>query len=320
MCQMFSWRLKGLIQEMKAFKEFRREDKAFWFFIRFISERLGYTNRKTSSINVYTFEQIDALCNKENIDVSVERINKAVLYCRMRADVINNIIRNNLMTAEEASEVFEELYNAGEYSSKLIMNKQSGEKKKVNYFTAIVTMIAEGVLSDGKDLDFDPDPRGLIYLLNNRKIIGGSSRRFDGAYPSIYSPRIVWEIKEYYYTSTFGSRIADSVYETQLDGYEFNEIYDRTGQKVHHVIFVDSYKVWWEMGKSYTCRLIDALNMGLVDDVIFGREVLTEWEPILKEFKDIGAESSSQYSFTNASQDWGMVAEPQAQYGENKDK
>ena len=100
MCQMFSWRLKGLIQEMKAFKEFRREDKAFWFFIRFISERLGYTNRKTSSINVYTFEQIDALCNKENIDVSVERINKAVLYCRMRADVINNIIRNNLMTAE----------------------------------------------------------------------------------------------------------------------------------------------------------------------------------------------------------------------------
>lgn len=35
------------------------------------------------------------------------------------------------------------------------------------------------------------------------------------------------------------------------------------------------------MGKSYTVRLIDALNMGLVDDVIFGREVLTEWENIL---------------------------------------
>ena len=26
---------------MKAFKEFRREDKSFWFFIRFISEKLG---------------------------------------------------------------------------------------------------------------------------------------------------------------------------------------------------------------------------------------------------------------------------------------
>lgn len=270
---------------MKAFKEFQREDKAFWFFVRFISERLGYTDRIARTVNVFTFKQIDELCNKENIDVSVERINKAVLYSEMRADIINNYIRNHLMTGEDARIEFEKLYHTGEYSTKLIMNKQSGDKKKINYFTAIITMIAESVLSDGNTLDFDPDPRGLIYLLNNRKIIGGSSRRFDGAYPSIYSPKIVWEIKEYYYTNTFGSRIADSVYETQLDGYEFNEIYDRTGQKVHHVIFVDSYKVWWEMGKSYTCRLIDALNMGLVDDVIFGKEVLTEWVPILEQFK-----------------------------------
>lgn len=28
---------------MKAFKEFRREDKSFWFFIRFISEKLRYS-------------------------------------------------------------------------------------------------------------------------------------------------------------------------------------------------------------------------------------------------------------------------------------
>ena len=270
---------------MKAFKEFKREDRAFWFFIRFVSERLGYTDRKAGVVSVYSFEQIDQLCEKENIDVSVERINKAVLYSKKRADAINNIIKNNLMTATEARLVFDSLYYSGKYTIKPIMNKQSGDKKKVNYLTAIVTMIAEDVLSDDDDLKFDPDPRGLIYLLNNRKIIGGSSRRFDGAYPSIYSPSLVWEIKEYYYTSTFGSRIADGVYETQLDGYEFNEIYDRTGQKVHHVIFVDSYKVWWEMGKSYTCRLIDALNMGLVDDVIFGREVLTAWEPILREFK-----------------------------------
>ena len=305
---------------MKAFKEFRREDKAFWFFIRFISEKLGYTDRKTSTINVYSLEQIDALCNKENIDVSVERINKALLYCQMRADVINNVIKNNLMTAEDAKEVFESLYKAGNYSSKLIMNKQSGEKKKVNYFTAIVTMLAEKVLSDGNSLDFDPDPRGLVYLLNNRKIIGGSSRRFDGAYPSIYSPRIVWEIKEYYYTSTFGSRIADSVYETQLDGYEFNEIYDRTGQKVHHVIFVDSYKVWWEMGKSYTCRLIDALNMGLVDDVIFGREVLSAWEPILMQFKLPSKKRPLQYSITDVSEGFARVAEPETVYGDESEK
>ena len=30
----------------------------------------------------------------------------------------------------------------------------------------------------------------------------------------------LWEIKEYYYTTTFGSRVADGVYETLLDGLE----------------------------------------------------------------------------------------------------
>jgi len=270
---------------MKAFKEFEREDRAFWFFVRFASERLGYTDQKTKEVNIYDREQIEQLCLKEGIDVSVERVNKAVLYSQKRAELINKDVRANLMTAEQAQLVFSEIRTQKQYSSKLIMNKQSGQKKQINYFTAIITMLAEQVLSDDSTLEFDPDPRGLIYLLHNKKIIGGSSRRFDGAYPSIYSPRIVWEIKEYYYTKTFGSRIADSVYETQLDGYEFNEIYDRTGEKVHHVILVDSYKVWWEMGKSYTCRLIDALNMGLVDDVIFGREVLTAWQPLLRQFK-----------------------------------
>ena len=57
-------------------------------------------------------------------------------------------------------------------------------------------------------------------MLNNRKIIGASSRRF-GAYPSIYNPKLVWEIKEYYYSKSFGSRVADAVYEQQLMIYEF---------------------------------------------------------------------------------------------------
>ena len=30
---------------MKAFEEFKREDRSFWFFIRFITERLGYSRQ-----------------------------------------------------------------------------------------------------------------------------------------------------------------------------------------------------------------------------------------------------------------------------------
>ena len=84
------------------------------------------------------------------------------------------------------------------------------------------------------------------------------------------------------YATTFGSRVADGVYETQLDGFEFKEIYDRTGIKVYHVLFVDAYRTWWIQGKSYLCRLIDALNSGVIDEVIVGREVLTRWPELLR--------------------------------------
>ena len=117
---------------------------------------------------------------------------------------------------------------------------------------------------------------------DNGALLGVSSRRFDGAYPSIKNPKMVWEIKEYYYATTFGSRVADGVYEKQLDGYEFKELYERTGEKIYHVLFVDAYQTWWTKGKSYLCRIIDALNMGLVDEVIVGREVFDRWPELLK--------------------------------------
>lgn len=265
---------------MKAFDEFKREDSSFWFFIRFISEKLKYS--KNGEVLTYTTEQIEKLCKKEKIDVSPDRLNQAVRYCNMRAELLNNVVEKNLMDVDEASHIFQNMYDTGKYKCKLIMNKQTGQKKKVNYFTAIITMLAEEVLGSGDG--FDPDPRGLVYLLNNKKIIGASSRRFDGAYPSIYNPKIVWEIKEYYYAKTFGSRVADAVYESELDGYEFNSIYDRTGQKVHHVMFIDSHYTWWVKGKSYLCRFIDTLNMGLIDELIVGREVITRWPEVLKDF------------------------------------
>ena len=46
----------------------------------------------------------------------------------------------------------------------------------------------------------------------------------DGGFPSITNPLAIWEVKEYYYTTTFGSRVADGVYETLLDGMEIEEL------------------------------------------------------------------------------------------------
>ena len=87
-------------------------------------------------------------------------------------------------------------------------------------------------------------------------------------------------------SKSFGSRVADAVYEAELDGYELNEIFSRTGQEVRHVMFIDGKYTFWNLGKSYLCRFIDTLNMGLIDDLIIGKEVFTEWPAILSQYKE----------------------------------
>lgn len=276
---------------MRAFEEFIGMDPSFWAFIKFISETLGYTERRQGVVKNYSSSEIRRLCRETNTSADPILIENAVDYLNMRADLLNNFVEGMLMDAETASHEFshwEQLHRMHRYNCKLPMNKQKGEMKQVAFFTAIINILAEKTIREithnNYELGFDDDPRGLTFVWdNNGYIIGASSRRFDGAYPSIQNPRLIWEIKEYYYATTFGSRVADGVYETQLDGYEFKEIYERTGVKVYHVLFVDAYRTWWIQGKSYLCRLVDALNSGVVDEVIVGREVLTRWPELLRD-------------------------------------
>lgn len=275
---------------MKPFNEFRNMDASFWALIRFVSENMGYTDKKHNIVKNYSEKEIRILCQKNNINISNNDLTNALTYTRMRADLLNLFAESMLMDAPAANEEYkkwEQLHRIGNYFCKLPLNKQKGEKKQIAFFTAIVNILAENTIREytglTNNLGFDDDPRRLTYIWDeNRHLIGASSRRFDGAFPSIENPKIVWEIKEYYYATTFGSRVADGVYETQLDGFEFKELFNRTGCKIYHVLFIDSYRTWWEQGKPYLCRLVDAMNSGFVDEVIVGREVLTRWPELLR--------------------------------------
>lgn len=108
----------------------------------------------------------------------------------------------------------------------------------------------------------------------------------DGAYPGIVDPISVWEIKEYYGTTTFGSRVADGVYETMLDGQEFLEVKIQEERKINHYLVVDDRFTWWTKGKSYLCRIVDILNMGLVNEVLFGNEVISRWPEIVRSWQN----------------------------------
>ncbi len=274
---------------MQAFNEFRHMPPSFWAMVKYISETLGYTIRGQGVVRTYSVDEIHHLVSQNGIVVDYDTVLTAKFYFDKRADLLNNVVRCNLMDAGMAKEAFLSLYplyKENHFQCKLPMNKQKGAMKQVAFFTAIINILAEDVIRHSSvyngSLGFNDDPRGLIYILDEENhLIGASSRRFDGAYPSIINPKIIWEIKEYYYATTFGSRVADGVYETQLDGYEFRDISYRSRKPIAHVFFLDAYKTWWVDGKSYLCRIIDILNSNLVDEVIVGKEVFTRWPELL---------------------------------------
>ena len=272
---------------MQAFAEFRGMPSSFWAMVKFVSQELGYTKRGV--VKTYTEREITDLLQSYGLRTDPQQIRKIVEYSQLRAATLNDFVRNSLMDAQTAREVFDRMYpiyRNNNYLCSLPKNKQRGEMKQIAYFTAIINILAEYTIREAGLFDskkcFNDDPRSLMYIIDNGKVVGASSRRMDGAYPDIINPRMIWEIKEYYYTTTFGSRVADGVYETQLDGYELIDISDRIGCNVSHVLFIDGYKTWWEDGKSYLCRIVDMLNTGLVDEVIVGREVLDRWPDVLQ--------------------------------------
>jgi hypothetical protein len=109
----------------------------------------------------------------------------------------------------------------------------------------------------------------------------------DGAYPALNNPVACWEIKEYYGTTTFGSRVADGVYETTMDGLEIAELQTALGYRLLHYLIVDDFFTWWVKGRSYLCRIVDMVHMGLVDEALFGSEVITRWPVIVSTWPEM---------------------------------
>lgn len=134
--------------------------------------------------------------------------------------------------------------------------------------------------SNGLPCDFDP--RELTTVTRDGAPLRTLARRVDGAFPGAVNPVAIWEVKEYYYTTTFGSRVADGVYETLLDGMELEELREHENLRVLHYLMLDAHYTWWDCGKSYLCRIIDMLHMGYTDEVLFGYEVVERLPELVK--------------------------------------
>lgn len=276
---------------MKANPKFTGRDLSFWANVRAISEAIGYTDRGSQSIYIYGDKHLIKMIEKFklnrkiyfNSDNSMTELSKSICeYSKYRADILSNEVAPNLLTKDSAKTLFNKLVREYRPTCPIPMNKQKGDKRAPSFFTAMINILLEKELN-GRPIDFDP--RELIKIFKDGNLTHTLSRRVDGAYPSTHSPQAIWEIKEYYYTTTFGSRVADGVYETQLDGFELEEVFDEKGVRVAHYLFVDDYNTWWNMGRSYLCRIIDMLHMGKIDEAVFGREIIEAIPRIVKTWK-----------------------------------
>jgi len=281
---------------LQANPQYLNRSSQFWGYVRIISEKVGYSKRGANSVRNITKEEAYKKLSSLEISIKEDMLNDVINYLNYRADILNNNVQHNLMNLQEAKSFFLQLQKVHSfdcYMCKLPFNKQKKEKYDYAFFTGIVNILTEQYLKSfakkhnltyGVDVKFDDDPSALTYVKDfNNEVQGALSRRFDGAFPSTINPKAIWEIKEYYYTTSFGSRIADGVFETQLDGHEINELSHLVEGDIKHIYFIDAYGTWWEKGKSYLCRIIDMLHMGLVDEVIVGKEVLSRWPEVLEE-------------------------------------
>lgn len=214
--------------------------------------------------------------NAESLDMNLGQHgvlgDKLHAYFAHRDFVLRSEVEPFLMNTAEAKKEFHLLKSSLNPSCPLPMNKQKKEKRAEAFLTRMVNMLIE---KHAKGVPVDYDPRNLTTVTANGAPLRTLARRVDGAIPSTVDPIAIWEIKEYYYTTTFGSRVADGVYISLLDGMELEELRTSDGVDVLHYLILDAYFTWWKSGRSYLCRIVDMLHMGYVDEVIVGREVLT---------------------------------------------
>lgn len=271
---------------MKPNQRFLHQPKSFWANIRTISQLVGYTVKNAQSVRIPSKEEIQRAYASVDLNTNhlfsdpsnpTETGDAVLSYFEYRAQVLNEYVRPLLMDADRASRVYKKLRGRKSFVVPVVQNKQTGDKKAPAYFTAIVNTLIETHLGNQT---FDHDPRALTTITRNGAPLRTLARRVDGAFPKAVNPIAIWEIKEYYYTTTFGSRVADGVYESLLDGLELEELRSAEGIDIKHYLMLDGYFTWWECGRSYLCRIVDMLHMGYIDEALFGYEVV-ERLPIL---------------------------------------
>jgi hypothetical protein len=199
------------------------------------------------------------------------------LFCKYLDQQAADLQTANAALRDEAAAI---AFAKGVKSKIRIIATQSADHHQSSAATvAAVSFIAEKVCK-AKGLTCDTAPqRRCVWLFDNQLHV--TARNLDGAAPALLFPKVIWEIKEYWGKTKGGSTMSDAVYECHLVGRELREFEERTNTAVAHVVFVDG-RVQWSHRQSDLRRFIDLFHQGIIDQLLIGTEVETDWETLLE--------------------------------------
>jgi hypothetical protein len=221
------------------------------------------------------FEQSAVLEVDAGNSLPVER-EYVQLFCQYLDQQATDLQTANAVLRDEAAAI---AYAEGVKATIRVIATQSADHHQSSAATvAAVSFLAEKVCKE-KGLTCDTAPqRRCVWLADNQLHV--TARNLDGAAPALLFPKVIWEIKEYWGKTKGGSKMSDAVYECHLVGRELREFEERTKASVTHVAFVDGRDQWGHR-QSDLRRFIDLFHQGIIDQLLIGKEVETDWEKLL---------------------------------------
>lgn len=274
---------------MFANEKFHGRGREFWSYVRLVSEQAGYQPHGDELVKEYDIDDLRETIEDTGINADpllggfsepTADLGSDVLdYLNYRSEQVE-VALDRIRTKDEAVAEFEE-FSEGFQMETEQLNKQGSSEPLV--FANSVNL----VLEKETGVDFNPNPRMLPTVLDDEKNLQMTLPKWpDGAFPTARNPLAIWEVKEFYSSTTFGSRIADAIYEIMLFSEELDTLHNETGEEVELYLMTDGYEAW-QSGVSYICRIIDVVNMGYIDAAIFGEEVFTQWPDIVAEWDEL---------------------------------
>lgn len=270
-----------------------RWDDPFWHAVRMLADQTATKQRYASHISPAEIKSVLRSAGTHAADGLIQYLeaNSGMTqrlsdYWSKRREVADEALA--LMRTEEQAVADYSLLSDEVLQSYGVQLDEYHKSPKVLVNT-VDTVVYQKCQKVGIPVNTNPQSRAVIV---SDRHIWVSPRRLDGALPDLLNPVALWEIKEYWGKTGGGSKMSDAIYELHLVGLELRMFEDEFGVHVNHYAIMDG-RHQWDSRKSDVRRAVDLLYSGLLDELVVGSEVLTEWPRIVEQCANLAKSNAT---------------------------